>query len=82
MLCRVFWLIDTLAQVFRPPRADMSRTACEDSVFLDLSPTVCSGKTKFSFAEAKYQVSKAKIFSSLFECEPHHMISVKEIKDA
>lgn len=31
--------------------------------------------------EAKYQVSKAKIFSSLFECEPHHMISVKEIKE-
>lgn len=32
-------------------------------------------------AKAKYQVSKAKIFSSLFECEPHHMISVKDIKD-
>ena len=51
------------------------------TVCLDLSPTVRSRKMRFSFAEAKYQVSKAKIFSSLFECEPHHMISVKEIKD-
>ncbi|CAK9079367.1 unnamed protein product, partial [Durusdinium trenchii] len=31
--------------------------------------------------EAKYQVSKAKIFSGLFECEQHHMISVDEIKE-
>ncbi|CAJ1457283.1 unnamed protein product [Effrenium voratum] len=32
-------------------------------------------------SEAKYQVSKAKIFSGLFECEEHHMISPDEIKE-
>lgn len=37
-------------------------------------------RRKSYIEEAKYQVSKAKIFSSLFDCAPHQLISLKEIQ--